>query len=144
MYVVKNCSNDDAFYNSLDLHSVQNVTTTDKSAPCVDLHQDASPQQIMESVDKNCNPLSTVSQRVDEEMSNSKQRQQKNGCKTLMFRFPKSVTDAASRRQKIQAKHLVSPVPAHDKELYANYVDLTFTNEAFRPDSPVDKMDSCV
>uniref|UniRef100_K1Q8N5 Multiple epidermal growth factor-like domains 6 n=1 Tax=Magallana gigas TaxID=29159 RepID=K1Q8N5_MAGGI len=41
------------------LHSVQNVTTTDKSAPCVDLHQDASPQQIVESVDKNCNPLST-------------------------------------------------------------------------------------
>lgn len=62
---------------TLDLHSVQNVTTTDKSAPCVDLHQDASPQQIVESVDKNCNPLSTVSQRVDEEMSNSKQRQQK-------------------------------------------------------------------
>lgn len=120
------------------------MTTTDKSAPCVDLHQDASPQQIVESVDKNCNPLSTVSQRVDEEMSNSKQRQQKNGCKTLMFRFPKSVTDAATRRHKIQAKHLVSQVPAHDKELYANYVDLTFTNKAFRPDSPMDKMDSCV
>lgn len=136
--------NDDAFNNSLDLHSMQNVTTTDKSAPCVDLHPDASPQQIVEGIDIDCHPLSTVSQRVDEEMSNSKQRQQKNGCKTLMFRFPKSVNGAASGGQKMKAKHLVSPVPANDNELYANYVDLTFTNKSFRPDSPMDKKDSGV
>lgn len=77
-------------------------------------------------------------------MSNSKQRQQKNGCKTLMFSFPQSVNNAASRGQKMQAKHLVAQVPANDKELYANCVDLTFTNKSFRPDSPMDKTDSGV
>lgn len=122
-----------------DLHSVQNVTTTDKSAPCVDIHPDASPQQIVESIDINFHPLSTVSQRVDEEMRKRKQREHKNGFKTVMFKFPKSVHDAASRGRKMQAKLSISPVSANDKELYANYVDLTYTNKSFRPDSPMNK-----
>lgn len=48
-----------------------NVFTTDNLAPCLGHNSNASSQQNVESININCHPLHTVSQRIDEEMGNN-------------------------------------------------------------------------
>lgn len=72
---------------------------------------------------------------------NSKQGQRKNGGKNVMLKLPDYACDATSRKRKMQVKLSVTPEPTSDKELYANQADLTYTNNSYSPDSPMDKED---
>lgn len=58
-----------------------------------------------------------------------------------MLKLPDYACDATSRKRKMQVKLSVTPEPTSDKELYANQADLTYTNNSYSPDSPMDKED---
>lgn len=73
----------------------------------------------------------------------SKQRQQKNCCKTVKFKTTDTCQAAAVRKTDSQPNQTEeSSISTHDGDLYANNNSLAYDNKCFRPESPMNQEDS--
>lgn len=73
----------------------------------------------------------------------SKQRQQKNCCKTVKFKTTGTCQAAVVRKTDSQPNQTEeSSISTHDEDLYANNDSLAYDNNCFRPESPMDQEDS--
>lgn len=96
-----------------------------------------------EQLDIYSTPKKGATGKIPHGCSNSKQRHQKNCCKTVKFNTSEFSQAVAARQTASQTNQKEdTPNSTNYEDMYANNGSLAYDNNCFRPDSPMDKEDS--